>query len=194
MVPKPSKGCALRPRVYPFGMKLVFIYGQVASGKLTVARALAATTGLPLFHNHLVVDAVASIFPFGSETFVRLREHFWLETFLAAARERRSLLFTFAPEPTVSPDFPEKARATVGAAGGDLHFVRLTVPVAEQERRLTLPDRLAFGKLGSPEQLRQLRADFDICDALMPEPALTIDTSRLAPADAARAIADRLDL
>ena len=48
-------------------MQLIFIYGQVAAGKLTVARALAARTGLALFHNHLVVDAVAAVFPFGSE-------------------------------------------------------------------------------------------------------------------------------
>jgi hypothetical protein len=59
-------------------MRVVFIYGPVASGKLTVARALAERTGMALFHNHLVVDAVGAVFPFGSEAFVRLREQFWL--------------------------------------------------------------------------------------------------------------------
>ena len=39
-------------------MKLVFIYGGAASGKLTVARELVNLTGLALFHNHLIVDAV----------------------------------------------------------------------------------------------------------------------------------------
>ena len=57
-------------------MKLIFIHGPVASGKLTIARALAALTGLAVFHNHLVVDAVAAVFPFGSEPFIRLREQF----------------------------------------------------------------------------------------------------------------------
>ena len=55
-------------------MILVFLYGPVASGKLTIARELAARTGFALFHNHLVVDAVMAVFPFGSESFVRLRE------------------------------------------------------------------------------------------------------------------------
>jgi shikimate kinase len=55
-------------------MKLVFLHGPAASGKLTIGRELAALTGLPLFHNHLVVDAVASVFPFGSQRFVKLRE------------------------------------------------------------------------------------------------------------------------
>lgn len=57
-------------------MKLIFIYGPAAAGKLTVARVLAEQTGVALFHNHLVVDAVMAVFPFGSEPFVRLREHF----------------------------------------------------------------------------------------------------------------------
>jgi hypothetical protein len=59
-------------------MKLLFLYGPVASGKLTIARELATLTGFALFHNHLVVDAVAAVFPFGSERFVKLREQFWL--------------------------------------------------------------------------------------------------------------------
>jgi hypothetical protein len=43
-------------------VQFIFIYGQLASGKLTVARELAARTGVALFHNHLVVDAVGSVF------------------------------------------------------------------------------------------------------------------------------------
>jgi len=34
-------------------MKLVFIYGPPAVGKLTVANALAKVTGFKVFHNHL---------------------------------------------------------------------------------------------------------------------------------------------
>ncbi|MFD2498935.1 hypothetical protein ACFSTI_08890 [Rhizorhabdus histidinilytica] len=47
-------------------MQLVFLHGPVAAGKLTVARLVAERTGIALFHNHLVVDAVAAVFPFGS--------------------------------------------------------------------------------------------------------------------------------
>jgi hypothetical protein len=81
-------------------MHLVFIYGQPASGKLTVARELAEITGWPLFHNHLIVDAVRAVFPFGSEPFTRLREEFWLKIISEASRAGTSLIFTFAPEPT----------------------------------------------------------------------------------------------
>ncbi len=50
---------------------LVFIYGPAAAVKLTTARALGRLTGLPVFHNHLVVNAVVAVFPFGSREFVR---------------------------------------------------------------------------------------------------------------------------
>lgn len=170
-------------------MKLVFLYGQVASGKLTVARALAERTGFALFHNHLIVDAVAAVFPFGSEQFVRLREKFWLETMEAAARDDRSLIFTFAPEGTVAADFPERAEALIRSFGGKVVFVALTLDSAEQERRIANADRSAFGKLTSLDLLRRLRDDFDAAMAAMPAPALSIATDDIPPKEAADRIA-----
>ncbi|MGE0239650.1 MAG: AAA family ATPase [Parvibaculaceae bacterium] len=173
-------------------MHLVFLYGQPASGKLTIAKALAQRTGLALFHNHLVVDAVGAVFPFGSESFNRLRERFWLDTLAEAAKTGRSLIFTFAPEPTVAPDFARRARTMIEASEGKVIFVALTVPPAEQERRLAAPDRSQYGKLRSPELLRRLAEDFALCLAAMPAPALTIDTAAMTPDQAAATIATLL--
>ncbi|MDP9995092.1 cytidylate kinase [Variovorax boronicumulans] len=53
-------------------MKLVFIHGPVASGKLTIARELGRLSGLAVFHNHLVVDAVARAVAAGRGTGFRL--------------------------------------------------------------------------------------------------------------------------
>ena len=169
-------------------MQLVFIYGQVASGKLTIARELAERTGFALFHNHLIVDAVGAVFPFGSESFVRLREHFWLEVIAEAAKEARSLIFTFAPEPTGAPDFAERVRALVESTGGKAIFVALTVPAEEQERRLVEPSRATFGKMQSLDLLHSLRDQFAACMAAMPKPALTIDTGSMKAEGAAQAI------
>jgi hypothetical protein len=171
-------------------MQLIFIYGQPASGKLTVGKALAASTGIALFHNHLIVDAVAAAFPFGSEAFVRLRERFWLDVFQTAAAMNRSLIFTFAPESTVAEDFPKRAAEIVEAAGGRVLFICLCVTAAEQERRLVSGDRAAFGKLKSLDLLHQLRADFAACMASMPTAALTIDTTQASPAEAAAQIVE----
>jgi hypothetical protein len=175
-------------------MKLVFLHGPAASGKLTIARQLGVLTGLPVFHNHLIVDAVASVFPFGSERFVKLREQFWLATFREAAEAGRSIIFTFAPEASVAPDFPDRVRKLIEAAGGETIFVRLTLSVEEQERRIGNADRAEFGKLRSLDLLRKLQSQFTACEAAMPPAALTIDTGVTDPATASRMIADRFDL
>ena len=170
-------------------MQLVFIYGQPASGKLTVARALARRTGFALFHNHLVVDAVHAVFPFGSQEFVRLRERMWLDVMTEAARAGRSLIFTFAPEATVAADFPERVRSMIEALGGTVTFIELSVSDAEQARRINTPDRAQYGKLRSPELLHQLKDAFTSAMARMPKASMLIDTSFLKPDDAAAAIA-----
>lgn len=170
-------------------MRLIFIYGQPASGKLTVARALAQRTGLAIFHNHLIVDAVGAVFPFGSSEFVRLRESMWLDVMRAAASANRSLIFTFVPEATVAADFPDRVRAEIEALGGEVIFVALTVPEAEQARRIDTPERAQFGKLRSLELLHQLKDVFASAMAHMPAPAITIDTSALTPEEAAERIA-----
>ena len=175
-------------------MKLVFIHGPVASGKLTIAKELGRMTGYAVFHNHLVVDAVAAVFPFGTEQFVRLREKMWLDVMREAAMAKRSLIFTFAPEPTVVEGFDRRVVGSVSAAGGSTHFVQLTVPAAVQEERLMAPSRAAFGKLQSVDLLRELRPQFEASERAMPKGKLVIDTSALGPAEAARTIAETLGL
>lgn len=59
-------------------MRLLFLYGPPAAGKLTIARELAAATGFRVFHNHVTVDALLSVFEFGSPPFIELRERIWL--------------------------------------------------------------------------------------------------------------------
>lgn len=43
-------------------MELIFIHGPAAVGKLTVARELSRQSGVAVFHNHLVVDALLAVF------------------------------------------------------------------------------------------------------------------------------------
>lgn len=43
-------------------MKLVFLLGDAAVGKMTVGQELAKLTGLRLFHNHMTIEPVLEIF------------------------------------------------------------------------------------------------------------------------------------
>jgi hypothetical protein len=138
-------------------MKLVFLHGAPAVGKLTIARELGALTGFRLFHNHLTVDLVSSLFPFGSEPFIRLREQIWLAAMAEAARQQVSSIFTFNPERTVRESFVQDAIEAVESAGGKVIFVELTCSEAELERRIEDASRKKFGKLASVEQYRSLK-------------------------------------
>ena len=149
-----------------------------------MARELAELTGLPLFHNHLVVDVLTPLFEFGSAPFVKLRELIWLSVFQEAAKNDVSLIFTFAPERTVRPSFVQDTITTVEARGGVVHFVRLTCDAGQIEQRLTSASRAEFGKLQSLDQYQTLtRAGaFDYPEL----PAvLTIDTGAVSPREAA---------
>jgi hypothetical protein len=175
-------------------VKLIFLHGPAASGKLTIARELAALTGFALFHNHLIVDAVSAVFPFGSERFVKLREQFWLAMFHEAAQAGRSVIFTFAPEASVAHDFPDRANQVVEAAGGAMISVRLILSQDEQERRIGNIERAEFGKIRSVKLLRELRGQFATAEAAMPPADLTIDTGIADPTTACQLIAGRFDL
>ncbi len=56
-------------------MKLVFILGDAAVGKMTVGQSLMKITDLRLFHNHMTIEPVIEIFgTYDSETINELRE------------------------------------------------------------------------------------------------------------------------
>jgi hypothetical protein len=176
-------------------MKLVFIYGLPATGKLTVAQELACLTGYKLFHNHLVVDLLLSTFEFGSASFVELREEIWLSVFLQAGRSQlEGLIFTFNPETTVRETFVDQAVDTVVRGGGQIDFIELVCPLDELRSRLNTPERLQFRKLSSLPLFEQLHAGGVFDTSHMPSPSLTIDTSLCVPADAALRIAQKLEI
>jgi hypothetical protein len=175
-------------------MTLLFLYGPPGVGKLTAAKHLCDRLGFRLFHNHLVVDLLTPVFEFGSEPFVELREQIWLSVFAETARRDASLVFTFAPERTVTPEFIQATIRTVADNGGETLFVELTSSREELERRVEEPSRLAYGKLSSRQKMGELEAS-GAFDYVMPiEPALRVDTTLLSAEEAAARIIEELDL
>ena len=172
-------------------MKLVFLHGAPAVGKLTVARELAALTNFRLFHNHLTVDLVSSLFPFGSEPFILLREQIWLAAFAEAARNNVSLIFTFNPERTVRERFIQDVIDVVEAAGGKVIFVELTCAEEELEQRIEDASRKEFGKLTSLEQYRSLQDAGAFQFPKLPN-GISVDTTSQLPAASARFISEYL--
>ena len=169
-------------------MDLIFLHGPAAVGKLTVARELADMTGFRLFHNHLIVDALTAVFDFGTEPFITLREQIWIAVFREAAQRNVSLIFTFAPERTVSSSFINQAIDAVESAGGRVLFVALTCPSDELEQRIESPSRAAFGKLSSRALFLELQQAGAFVYPQLPDSGLSIDTSQMSPHEAANQI------
>jgi hypothetical protein len=175
---------------------LIYIYGPPASGKLTVATRLSELTGIPLFHNHLTVNAVTPIFAFGSPPFTEAVRAMRRGVFKAAAKAGISLIYTnnsawSGPNPRARfEEAGEAARAIMAGHGGRTVFVRLTASPSALEERLANDSRVAHEKLVDVVRLRELLADFDP-SPLHPDD-LAIDTGRTSPDESARIIAAAL--
>lgn len=107
-------------------MKLIFIYGSPAVGKLTVADEIAKRTDFRVFHNHLTIEAVAPIFEFGTKPFWKLVHLFRIKTITEAARHRQNLIYTFCYAKGSDDAHVEKITKTVEKNGGEICFVLLT--------------------------------------------------------------------
>ncbi len=174
-------------------MKLLFLHGLPGVGKMTVARELEKLTKFKIFHNHLAVDLATAVFEFGSQPFVQLRETIWLEMFALAVREKQpGMIFTFAPDRTVTSAFIAQVRQIVKTGGGELFFVELTCAEFELERRLVEPSRQRFGKLSSLTEFRELNRAGAFVTPGIPGGSLAFDTTKLAASEAASRIVARL--
>ena len=171
-------------------MKLLFLHGPPAVGKLTIAREVAALTGWRLFHNHLTVNLALAVYDFGTPGFIALREQIWLLVFRRALADRLpGLIFTFNPEDTVPQSFIDTLFDEVAAAGGEVIPVELTAPEAEIERRMGNDSRVQLGKLTNLAVYRQLRAAGHFSSPIIPPSRLRFDTSQHSPTTIATEIA-----
>lgn len=171
-------------------MKLIFLYGRPAVGKVTVARELARLTGWRLFHNHLTVNLALALYDFGTAGFIALRETVWFAAFRQALADRLPvLIFTFNPENTVPQRFIDELFSEVRHAGGEVIPIELVANETVIEQRLASASRHNDGKLVDLELYRQLRARGVFHSPAIPEPRMRVDTTTHSPAEAAALIA-----
>jgi hypothetical protein len=174
-------------------VKLIFLHGLPGVGKLTVARELARLTGYKLFHNHLAVDLVGSVFDFGTRPFVELREMIWLAMFSQAAKEHLAgLIFTFAHDRTVRGTFFTDMERSIESTGSNVCYVELRCLPEELERRLVEPSRREFGKLNSISQFRELKDEGAFVSPAIRTGGIVVETTGMSAAETAEEIIKRL--
>jgi hypothetical protein len=116
-------------------MHFVCVFGPPAVGKMTVGHEIAQLTGFKLFHNHMTVDPVLDIFPFGSPPFGRLVSEFRRRIIEeAVAADLPGLIFTYvwALEDERDKDTVASYVDIVESGGGRATFVELVAPLEER--------------------------------------------------------------
>jgi shikimate kinase len=170
-------------------MRLVFIYGPPASGKLTVATELAELTGFKLFHNHVSIQFVQSIFEFGTKTFWRLTSKYRLEMLEEAAKEGIDTIFTFVYSKGEDDQFVKHVVQMVRSHRGQVCFVRLHCNREELVRRVKASQRRKMGKVSTEKTLSDLFRRYSLDSEIPFRKSLSIDSTNQSARKVARSIA-----
>ena len=131
------------------GPRLVFLYGPPAVGKLTVAKAVAERAPFTVLHNHVTIDPVAEVLPFGTKTFWRVVDGLRRDLVAAAAEENIDLIYTFVFAPGEEQHVNDVV-APYEERGGAVLFVQLLASREVLLQRVLEEDRRDHGKITDP--------------------------------------------
>jgi len=171
-------------------MKLIFIYGPPAVGKLTVAKELAKITRFKLFHNHLVNDMLDNIVDSKKESdlYWELSDELKLRIIEKLAKHKlKNIIFTMmrAKNPK-DHDLPNKIKNVVKKHKGKIYFVKLECDDEEVLKRVNSASRKKFGKFSSKKAVKKFIKEYDPHAPLRFKNQLIINNTKLSPKKVAR--------
>lgn len=183
-------------------MKLLFLIGDAAVGKMTVGQELMKITDLRLFHNHMTIEPVLEIFgAFNGNVIREMRELIFREF---AASDNYGMIFTYmwAFDCKSDWDYIEHVKDIFRPYGTEFYYAELIAPQEIRLQRNKTENRLRHKAskrdLETSEQ-RLLNDDKNYrCvsfEGEIPfENYIRIDNSGLSAAEAARLIKERFCL
>jgi 2-phosphoglycerate kinase len=175
-------------------MKLIFLYGAPAVGKLTVANEIAKRTDFKVFHNHLSIDCIEPVFEFGSPPFFKLIELIRTETVEEAARVGQDLIYTFCFAKDLDEPHVEKIAGSVEKHGGEVCFVLLTADKDVLEQRVLEESRQQYGKAKSVKMMKYFFETYDLFSPVPGRESLIIDNTNVSAEDTAKKIIEHFGL
>jgi hypothetical protein len=171
--------------------RLVFLYGPPAVGKLTVARAIADRLPFKILHNHVTIDAVTEVLPFGSDAFWGVVGRFRRDLVAAAAKEDVDLIYTYVFAPGDEGHVADIV-SSYEKAGGAVSFVQLLASREVLLQRVLEESRTQHGKIIDAETLDHLLDEYDDFTAVAAPDSLTIDLVATSARDAADQIINHI--
>ena len=127
-----------------------------------------------------------SVFGFDGFGFIELRNRMWpMVIEQAVADGIPGLVTTFIFEKSLPDEMVPNVRDDVIDAGGRVRFVHLTCERAENERRLTSPERTRFRKMTSVDEFNRIIESGHFTTPEDLGDTLTLDTTHLTAAQAA---------
>lgn len=175
-------------------MKLIFLYGPPASGKLTIAEKLSTETGIPLFHNHLSRDLVKSIYGDSTRQHYGLVDQIRYDVLDYCSKNGTDLIFTYVYEGEKGDDEDiKKFTEIITQNQGTVSFIELTANREDLIERANNESRKKHQKLVDPEKMARITEDMDKYSIRFIEP-LKINTSELMPGEAVSRIVEEFSL
>ena len=183
-------------------MKLVWIIGDSAVGKMTVGQELMRQTGLRLFHNHMVIEPVIEIFgQHQAQVVKRLREVVF-EEFVHSDNEGMIFTYMMAFDQPSCWEYIDQVREIFERAGAPVYYVELVAPQAVRLERNVSENRLRCkpSKRDVAASRARLIADDEKYRCVSEEGEmpfaeyLRLDNTVILPVEAARLIRERFGL
>lgn len=170
-------------------MKLIFLYGPPAVGKLTIAKILEEKTGYKLLHNHLLVNPIAEVFPFENPANRLLTREFRLRIFEEAVKSDITLIATFGIAGNDPFAHITDIIYTVESHKGEICLVHLSADMDTLLQRVEDQFRKEHGKTLSKERLIEiLNKNHDMLNKYSKKDHLSVNTAEIPPEEAAEKI------
>ena len=123
-------------------MKLVFIIGDAAVGKMTVGQELMKITDLRLFHNHMTIEPVIEIFGrYDGKTISEMRDLIFRNF---AASENYGMIFTLMMDFDMPSEWEylDHVKKIFEPYGTEFYYVELIAPQEIRLKRNVTENRL----------------------------------------------------
>ena len=179
--------------IIPF-MKLIFLYGPPASGKLTIAEKLSETTNIPLFHNHLSRNLVKDIYKDKVRDHYELIDKIRYDVLEHCSRQGTDLIFTYVYEGEEEDDTDiRKFIDIIETNNGEIKFVELTANREDLIARVSNDSRQKLQKLVDPTKIARVTEDMNKFSIQFVD-SLKLNTSELTPEASVAIIANEFEL